>query len=180
VERIDHDRDAIECADEPRLVAGMGIDGHGRHGIQPSVIATRQPRRHGRGAAASCDIEQTSPFDVDEAGDVRRVRRCRRPQERRLVQAQGGDRRLGDGVDQLSAVISDRGHHRVPGDAEITGDTSNRVALLADPPAHVSSCPAGEGTLDELASLGPGGDLTVDVTTSPTTLGPPQTHWTAE
>ena len=49
-------------------------------------------------------------------------------------------------VDQRSAVLSDRAHHRVPAHAQRPGGRRDRVGVLANPPRRPRPCAAGQAS----------------------------------
>ncbi len=135
---------------------------------------------HGPAAATWDDVEQSAPGEVDEVGREHGVALGAGPQERHLVEPEGGGVRHAWGVvepegggvrhacgvvDAGLAVVPHRRHDRRPADARVPSHAHHRAVLLAHLATRLGPGPLGQRRPrgDGGGPLGPGPDVTVGV-----------------
>jgi hypothetical protein len=102
-----------------------------------------------------------------------------RPQEARLVQPERGHTLHSSGVlDQRSAVLTHRPHHRRPANPQVAGSRRDRMGVPADSPAGLGAGPLGQHRprSDPGHPLGPGPHPTRRHTAAPDPLAPARHH----
>jgi hypothetical protein len=182
VEVIDDHGGVAKRCHQRAGVAPPGVDRDRAHPGQPAVPSGTEPAGHCGPGAVGHQVQQPAALQVDQAGDPSGGRQAGGLEEAGLVQPKRGDprqpRRV---VHQRPAMIGHRPHHRRPADPQVACHCSDRMGVLADPPAGLGAGPFGQHRprTDRGCPLGPSPHPASRLTTAPEALAPQQHHWPA-
>jgi hypothetical protein len=181
MERIQDADRAGQLGAQRARVPPEGVQRRDRHPRPPAGAAGAQPARQDSATATRHDVEQpgrtVGAGEVDQPGrELGGVGRARGQKGGLVHPERGHAGQPGRVVDQWSAVLADRPHHRAPPDAEIGGHRGHRLAELANAPAGHRGCPRRQRRPRRYrrAGLRPRAHLAALVATAPQPLEPNQ------